>query len=296
MSLRRVGADDGTEASLGSSMDAAIGALTDRLPVATRLNHVLAIGAKLKLGQLGQQGKQQQQQRELVNTDAYHRGLSGTFHVRNSYTYRGAITQAHLIPYRNAVAAWKGEPNNPVAQEEVLKQTHILAGHDTTLRGLDFLRQEDAYVCLLYIFNTNTQGTPRNENAKFMLQESLYHDKDEQAYNHHITSTLAMAECTLAAQYLGPGFAFDPVNTLTPYDGFGLNVGTKQRMIDEKISDPSLTRARERASQMQLDRKERQERMQRQAENARAARRRSHLRGNVGPTDKFDMRGNPYDR
>ena len=62
MSLRRV--DDDGDASAPLSIGAAIDALADRLPVATRLNHVLAIGAKFKLEQLGKPPPPQQQQQQ----------------------------------------------------------------------------------------------------------------------------------------------------------------------------------------------------------------------------------------
>ena len=72
MSLRRV--DDDGDASAPLSIGAAIDALADRLPVATRLNHVLAIGAKFKLEQLGKPPPPpQQQQRKPVSTDGYPR-------------------------------------------------------------------------------------------------------------------------------------------------------------------------------------------------------------------------------
>ena len=75
MSLRRV--DDDGDASAPLSIGAAIDALADRLPVATRLNHVLAIGAKFKLEQLGKPPPPPQQQHKPVSTDAYRRATSG---------------------------------------------------------------------------------------------------------------------------------------------------------------------------------------------------------------------------
>ena len=280
MSLRRVG-DDGASAS---SIDAAIGALADRLPVATRLNHVLTIGAKFKLEQ---QGKQQQQ-RKPVNTDGYQRSGYGSFMVRE-YTYdRNHVTDARLAHYRNAVAMWKNNPADINRQMTVQQEAHLLAGYATTIKDLDYLRQEDAYVCLLFIFNTTNQGTKRKENAKFMLQESLYHDK---APNSQAVAALARAECLLASQHLGLNFVFDPDNTLTPYVGRGLNVASKQREIDQEVAGWASINERQKASQRELDE---EERVRKQTLRQRMEQTPRFLNTPVGPKDKYDMHGNPF--
>jgi len=285
MSVRRV-VDDGCDGGFSpSSLDAAIGALADRLPVATRLNHVLTIGARFKLEQ---QGKQQQ--RKLVNTDGYLRSRRGGFFVRDR-EYGGPVTAQHLLVYGNAVAMWKNNPTDPNQIQTVIREVQLLAGVATGVADLDHLREKDAYVCLLYIFNATTTNPKKKDQAKFLLQESLHHDKNPPPYNTQ-TAALASLECQLANDYLlptDPNFAYDP-NTLGAYQG---NVASKQREIDQEVVGWASINARDRASRRQMENEQEEAREQRRKQTRNIPR---FLNTPVGPQDKYDMGGNPVDR
>ena len=285
MSLRRV--DDDGDASAPLSIGAAIDALADRLPVATRLNHVLAIGAKFKLEQLGKPPPPPpQQQRKLVSTDGYLRSLRGGFFVRD-HEYHGRVTAQHLLAYGNAVAMWKNDPANPNAIKTVISEVKYLAGVATGVADLDHLREKDAYVCLLYIFNRTTEK--RKDQAKFLLQESLHHDKNPPPYNAQ-TAALASLECQLANSYLAPtnpNFAYDP-NTLGAYQG---NVASRQREIDQDVVGWARINAKERASRQTMENEQEAAREQRREQTRKMPR---FLNTPVGPKDKYDAGGNPF--
>ena len=178
MSLRRV--DDDASAS---SIDAAIGALADRLPVATRLSHVLTIGAKFKLEQQGKQQPQPQPQpqqpRKSVFTDAYPRwnvwysGAGSMYEKCRTNPRPGYPLRLRLDAYKNAMIAFGNNPINPQVQQAAINATRdlvasVVSGSDIDrIKKIDFLREEDCYVALNYIVNSNGATTTAYNAARF---------------------------------------------------------------------------------------------------------------------------------
>lgn len=194
MSLRRV--DDNDASAL--SIDAAIGALADRLPVATRLNHVLTIGAKLRLEQ---QNKQQSQPKPQQLQS--HKSVFTSAYPRWAYRYAGwslyencrfrpgpnSLFRMRLDAYKNAMNDFGNNQTSPVAQQNAIIATKDLvtvvrANQTPTRKAIDLLREEDCYVALNYIVNTAGSNAPSYRWAVFMMRESLHHDRT-MAYTDH---------------------------------------------------------------------------------------------------------------
>ena len=228
MSLRRVDDDD---ASAPSSIGAAIGALADRLPVATRLNHVLTIGAKFRLEQQSKQQQLRSQQRKPVSTDAYRRGAlyrpnpsppptpswedDWVNYSSLGPTLQGAcqfnptpLFKQHFDAYVAAINAWRANLGNPNLQWDVIKATMVLAAISNTLKKVNFLREEDCYVVLNFMVNAINAGTISHDGASFMMRESLHHDKFDLApaeprTKQGITNEVT-TQCKLSQMYLFP--------------------------------------------------------------------------------------------
>lgn len=233
MSVRRLD-DDGYDDGGGyvqSSLNASIGALAESLPGATRLSHVLAIGAKFKL-------EQQQQQRKMVNTDGYDRGAYARDYNLEHYTFNGTNVPAALPAYRNAMNLFGQMPQNPARQQAARNQIVILANAAQTVEDIDHLRKMDAYPALLEIANS-VPNTNRGRWAKFMIQESLYHDKQDQA----TVANLAWQQLMLANQALGMAFNILNFPQLTPQEIY---------KMDEKVGENHVERMEER-SRRQMD-------------------------------------------
>lgn len=228
MSVRRVDDESGFSPS---SLDTSISALADRLPGATRLSHVLAIGAKFKLEQQGKQSEQlQQQQRKLVNTDGYDRG--GRFSRLEGYTYQAWVVPTKAQPYFNAVALFLANPGNQTNQTRVMQECVAMlttpanfSGSDITAKDLDYLRKQDGYILLNFIRNSYP-GPPakttdplapdpedkRNKTAKrlhdvstALLKESLYRDREypNDGINNPV-AMLARDQLMKSQMYLAP--------------------------------------------------------------------------------------------
>jgi len=200
MSLRRVDDDD---VSALSSIDAAIGALADRLPVATRLNHVLTIGAKFKLEQ---QQQQHLQPRKPVSTDAYRRSTSGRWgNLYENCDFRpNQLFKVALTAYKNAMIQFGMNPTDLDVQRNAVHATRdlvgrVLANNTPRLKAIDYLRQEDCYVALNYMANSNQVPMPSRQWARFMMRESLHHDKTVSPINIYYT---ADGQCRMSRDHL----------------------------------------------------------------------------------------------
>lgn len=230
MSVRRV--DDDESGFSASSLDASISALADRLPGATRLSHVLAIGAKFKL--------EQQQQRKLVNTDAYSRfGMYRRDPVNKPYDWKyyssmgKAQNEANcrfnptptflqrLNDYRTAITNLTANPTDQNNRNLAIQATTLLAQSTQNVKQFDYLRQEDCYIVLNFIRNL-TAGSPNGQRYKFstfMITESLHHDRTvssstqpitPQTIANRVTTQLALSNTHLQQQ--DGRFAYNAAN------------------------------------------------------------------------------------
>jgi len=247
MSLRRVdvAAED---ASASLSIGAAIGALADRLPVATRLNHVLAVGAKLKLER---QRPLSSSMRRPVNTDAWARGDSryANYETRG-YKFTGTNVMQRLPAYQRAIRDVATSPQNRQYVAYALAEVATLGQAAQTIEDLDYLRQVDAYSALLWIVHHTNPGTQRHNQAKMMIRESLYHDKENQA---GIANT-AWQELMFCDQYLGLQFNILNYPQLTPKELKQLHAAVASKHIDRversQYNDMAQQEQRERAARL----------------------------------------------
>jgi hypothetical protein len=241
MSLRRVdvAAED---ASASLSIGAAIGALADRLPVATRLNHVLAVGAKLKLER---QRSLSSSMRKPVNTDAWDRG--GRWHdwQSNGYKFKGINVLQRLPAYQQALGDVATSPQNQRFVQDAGIEITNLGQVAQTIEDLDYLRQVDAYAALLWIVHHTTPGTQRHDQAKMMIRESLYHDKENQAG----IANKAWQQLMFCNQYLGLQFNILNYPQLTPKE---------LKMLHAAVMDRHIERM-QRSSQVVLDQEQAQD-------------------------------------
>ena len=228
MSVRRVDDESGFSAS---SLDASISALADRLPGATRLSHVLAIGAKFKLEQQGKQQQQQLQPRKLVNTDGYDRG--GRYGMQG-FTYRAQnfpwfYQQYYDNPVNRMWLANAANLVNPQLQTQAMAACRDMLYNlpsygksKITAKDLDFLRKMDAYVLLNYIRNSTPGPPPRDPtkisdpqdprtktNARLhdlstaLLKESLYRDREYRDGKNNPVANLARDQLKASHMHLG---------------------------------------------------------------------------------------------
>jgi len=244
MSLRRV--DDDGDASAPLSIGAAIDALADRLPVATRLNHVLAIGAKFKLEQLGKPPPPPQQQHKPVSTDAYRRATSGRWgrlYENCAYEPNQAFKN-DLNAYKNAIIMLANNPANVEVQKNAVRataalQTRVMANNTPRLKAIDYLRQEDCYIALNYMANNLQTGTESQKWAQFMMRESLHHDKTSVPQTIH---NMADGQCRMSRMLLqaygGPNFNYTEANYPPIY-----NVEKEQHDMLEKMCAKAVDRA-----------------------------------------------------
>jgi len=246
MSLRRV--DD--DAALAPSIDAVRGALADRLPVATRLNHVLTIGARFRMEQQGK-SQQQPQPRKPVSTNAYPRAGSYRPDPANrpydweSYSRWGKTLMGtcnfkptplftqQFDAYVAAMNAFEANPGIPNLQWDAIRATIVLGSISNTFQKLDYLREKDCYVVLNFMANAYNPNTVSHQGAFFMMRESLHHDKFDLAPAAGITSqniaNLVTNQCALANMHLAPlngNFAYNAAN----YPGFADPVRTQKEM------------------------------------------------------------------
>lgn len=242
MSLRRVdvAAED---ASASLSIGAAIGALADRLPVATRLNHVLAVGAKLKLER---QRPLSSSMRRPVNTDAWARGDSryANYETRG-YKFTGTKVMQRLPAYQRAIRDVATTPQNRQYVAYALAEVATLGQAAQTIEDLDYLRQVDAYAALLWIVHHTNPGTQRHNQAKMMIRESLYHDKENQAG----IANKAWQQLMFCNQYLGLQFNILNYPQLTPEELKTLHAAVMDRHIERM----------QRSSQVVLDQEQAQD-------------------------------------
>jgi hypothetical protein len=267
MSVRRVdddyGNDDGGYAP--SSIGAPIGTFANRLPGATRLSHVLAIGAKFKQEQ---RGKQQPSQRKMVSTDAYPRaGMYAPDPQDRPYDYVSysrwgqtimgtckfdptALYTQHFNVYRAAIDAFGENPGNPILQWDAMRATMALAAISTSLKKIDYLREKDCYIVLNFMVNAMNADTLGHRAASFMMRESLHHDKlvptSKQPITRQDIANRVINQCTLSNVHLAPlnaKFAYNPANYPAMIDA-----AKAQREMDWEVCEQDAKNA-ERAAE-----------------------------------------------
>ena len=176
MSTRRI--DDP-----GSFGGDAIGALVAQLPGATRLSHVLTAGAK-------HLEAQQLQQRKSADVAGYARSKYPA--MRNgivqpyAYTLNPFATGNSSLPvlinnYKREYAKLKLAGKRAAGYtENVLEALAQIKRNCWDVKDLDYLRQNDAYVALAFIFKQSPSSN-LGKNAKALLREALYNDRDNAA-------------------------------------------------------------------------------------------------------------------
>jgi len=267
MSLRRVD-DDGASAP---SIDAAIGAFTNRLPVATRLNHVLTIGAQFRMEQQSKQQQLRSQQRKPVSTDAYPR--AGSYRpdpANRPYDYQSysrwgptlmqtctfnpsALYMQHFNAYVAAMNAFMANPNDPNVQWDAIRATQVLANISTHLKKIDYLREKDCYIVLNFMVNAMGPNTMSRQAAETMMRESLHHDKlvqtQVQPESAQDIANKVIKQCQLSQMYLAPHdprFACDVAN----YPPFADPIRV-QKEIDWNVCEANINAADEAAFEAQ---------------------------------------------
>jgi len=151
----------------------AISALADRLPAATRLNYVLAAGAKKQLALGGGQA------RKVVDTAGYARS-----EWHHGYKYVNQKLEDLADKFKRSLSRidvdWK--PNGPHDHNREMCM-HILEFQDPSVLDLfntradaDLLREKGAYIILNSLMQ---QASPHQKAlAREALQEAMYYDRD----------------------------------------------------------------------------------------------------------------------
>lgn len=174
MSARRA-SDPATRAQPPPSIGKAISALSDRLPAATRLNYVLASGAKKQLA------LREKQARKAVDTAGY---VRSEWHPGYKYVNQKLEDLADKFKrwFSRIDADWEWEPNGPHNPHvEICKR--ILELDDPSVLDLfntradaDLLREKGAYIILNSLMQ---QASPSQKAlAREALQEAMYYDRD----------------------------------------------------------------------------------------------------------------------
>lgn len=175
MSTRRI--DDP-----GSFGGDAIEALVAQLPGATRLSHVLTAGAK-------HLEAQQLQQRKSADVAGYARGQHPAYFAPNygQYVYTpgpfnvGIRDLRWLVPrYKRAFENLRaGRAPPPGDESEVMQRLQEIKLATRSMADLDYMRQEDAYVPLLWLAKN---GAPAiRSKVRGLLREALHSDRDDAA-------------------------------------------------------------------------------------------------------------------
>lgn len=174
MSTRRI---DGP----GSFGGDAIGALVAQLPGATRLSHVLTAGAK---------HLEEQQKRKSADVAGYARSQHNAYFPNNNgqYNYNpgpfhpgnnnlGVLINNYRREYEKLERAGRRAPGHA---ENAINALAEIKENTWSPADLDYLRENDAYVALAFIFQQSPSSL-LGKTAKALLREALHNDRDNPA-------------------------------------------------------------------------------------------------------------------